>query len=83
MSIESRINTAVDAIIARRDDPEQMSIAIENLSRALGFAVSMAAQGDPRTIDELLVGAEKHAHESAVENASLAALANLGAKAND
>lgn len=83
MSIEARINTVVDAIIACRKDPEQMSIAIEKLSKALGFAVSMAAKGDPKTIDELLVGAEKYAHESAVENAGLASLASLEAKAND
>lgn len=71
MSIESRINTAVDAIIARRDDPEQMSIVIENLSRDLGFAVSMAARGDPRTIDELLVGALK---DPEVDEEALASL---------
>lgn len=62
---------------AARGDRDRMASMIERISASLGFAVAMAAEGDAATIDQLMVGAEAHAHAEAVEKAPLAELSAL------
>lgn len=62
---------------AAKNDPDRMADMIERLATALGFTVAMAVKGDPAGIDQLMAGAEAHAHREAVEKAPLAALTRL------
>lgn len=66
---------------AARGDPERYADMIETLSRALGFTVALASEGDPKTIDTMLEGATAYAHAEAVEKAPLAALTRLARRA--
>lgn len=62
-----------------RGAPERYAALIERLAASLGFAVAMAAKGDPQMIDTLMTGAEAHAHQEAVDRAPIGkALARLG-----
>ena len=57
---------------AARGDAERSAAMIERLASSLGFAVAVAAGGDPRVIDEMLTGAEGYAHQEAVAKAPFA-----------
>lgn len=60
-----------------RGDHDREADAIERLARTLGFAIAMAAGGDPKTIDTMIEGATAYAHEEAVSSAPLAELAAM------
>ena len=60
-----------------RGDHDREADAIERLARMLGFAIAMAAGGDPKGIDTMIEGATAYAHEEAVSTAPLAELAAL------
>lgn len=61
-------------VFRKRGDPDALVDAVEHLAKSLGFAVSLAANGDPKLIDTLMAGAEGYAHSEAVSIAAFAAL---------
>lgn len=64
-----------------RGDHDREADAIERLARTLGFAIAMAAGGDPKAIDPMIEGATAYAHEEAVSAAPLAELAAMRGRA--
>lgn len=53
-------------------DADRMGAMVENIARALGFTIAMAARGDPKVIDEMMHGADAYAHAEAVDKAPFA-----------
>ena len=62
---------------AGKNDPDRMAAMVERLAAALGFTVALACRGDPRAVDEMLAGADAHAHAEAVEKSTLFRLMGL------
>lgn len=56
------------------NDPEKMAMIVERLAAGLGFAIALAAKGDAKTIETLLMGAENHVAEVAADRAPSAKL---------
>ena len=52
--------------------PEAMGEMIERLASTLGFVIAMAARGNPEVINDMLIAAEAHAHNEAVDKAPFA-----------
>ena len=63
---------AICAKVTADGNPEMMGELIERLSHSLGFAIAMTARGDMETIEQLLIGSEQHAAETAAQYAKLA-----------
>ena len=55
-------------------DAERVSGLVQTLASLLGKTIAMAAEGDPKTIDRLLIGAEGLVQEEAVGFGELAAM---------
>lgn len=53
---------------AARGNPERSGEMIERLLNSLAFTIAIAAQGDPRNMDELLKGAEAYLYEAATSH---------------
>lgn len=53
-------------------DPEAMGDLIERLARGVGFAVSIATGGNPKGIDEFVMGISNYIHEEAVDKSKFA-----------
>ena len=55
-------------------DADRIGAAIEGLSRALGFSIAVATNGDAKGIDTMIEGATAYAHGEAVEKSRFAKL---------
>jgi len=64
---------------AAMGDNERLGEMVERLASALGFTIAIACRGDGAVIDEMMAGAEAHAHAEAVERAPLIRLLSLAA----
>lgn len=56
---------------AAKDDPDRMGEMVEAIARGLGFTVAILARGNPAMIDEVMTGADAHAHAEAVDKAPI------------
>lgn len=60
-----------------KGNPDAFAEIIERLAAALGFTIALAAEGDAKTIDRMLAGAEAYALSEAIDKAPLIAVAAL------
>ncbi|ORE90651.1 hypothetical protein ATO13_22066 [Stappia sp. 22II-S9-Z10] len=65
-------------MLTARGDQKRQAAAFERMAHTLGCMAAEIAEGDPAAIDTLMVGAEAHAHQAAVDMAPLIALMGLG-----
>lgn len=68
------LSSLVSLAVAGRNvkDPTKMSEIMERLAHSLAFTIALAAQGDPKGINELLEGMTAYMFQAAAEQAPLA-----------
>lgn len=79
--LSAMLHAETRTILSERDQDKQaegIAEIISLLASSLGTAIAIAAAGEPKNIDALLMGVENHIAETAAEKASDARMLRLG-----
>lgn len=64
-------------LAAAKGDPERAAEMIERLLNSLAFTIAIAAQGEPKGMDEMLKGAEAYLYEAATTHQRMGQFMNV------